>query len=71
MKEYRMNKRTESNPKGNNEVHSSDCRHYNQLTDYVYLGYHSSCFSALRKAKSLGYPNADGCKVCSPACHTE
>ncbi len=67
---YRMNKNTDNNPGGNNEVHNETCRHYSQLVNYLDLGYHSNCYSAVRKAKSLGYPKADGCKVCSPECHT-
>lgn len=69
MKRYRLNKNKDSNPNGNNEVHSQDCRFYNQLTSYVDLGLHSSCHSAVASAKALGYPNADGCKVCSDACN--
>ncbi len=67
---YRMNKNT-NNPGGNNEVHNEYCKHYYQLVNYLDLGYHSNCHSAVLDAKLKGYPNADGCKVCSPECHTE
>lgn len=68
MKRYRVNKNTANNPNGNNEVHSEDCRHYNQLYSYEDLGYHSNCQSAVASAKAKGYNKADGCAVCSPAC---
>lgn len=69
MKNYRVNKNTATNPNGNNEVHSEDCHHYNQLVSYEYLGQHSSCQSAVAEAKRRGYSKADGCKDCSPACN--
>ncbi len=34
------------------------------------LGSHSSCHGAVDKAKQKGYTKANGCKNCSPACHT-
>jgi len=70
MRNYRMNKRTDTNPNGNNEVHNDSCDYYYQLSSYEDLGPHSSCVSAVAKAKSMGYPNADGCSVCSSICHT-
>lgn len=69
MKSYRVNKNTDTNPNGNNEVHAEDCSHYSQLSNYEYLGVHSSCFSAVVKAKSLGYAKADGCAECCKPCH--
>lgn len=69
MKNYRVNKRTDTNPNGNNEVHNDSCKHYSQLSSYEYLGQFSNCEAAVTKAKSMGYPKADGCIVCSPTCH--
>ncbi len=69
MKRYRANKNTETNPNGNNEVHSEDCYHYSRLSSYADLGYHYGCQTAVEKAKSLGYYKADGCATCCPTCH--
>ena len=69
MKYYRVNKNTFANPNGDNEVHASDCVHYNQLTNFQPLGEHASCVTAVAMAKRIGYPNADGCAKCCPLCH--
>jgi hypothetical protein len=69
MKNYRVNKNTTTNPNGNNEVHSEDCRFYSQLVSFEHLGLHPNCQSAVTEAKNRGYYKADGCIVCSPACH--
>lgn len=68
MANYRMNKNKQAS--GDNEVHKEDCTYYNGLTNYINLGEHYGCVSAVAKAKSLGYPNADGCETCSITCHT-
>lgn len=70
MKKYRVNKHTYTNPKGNNEVHSDVCKHYHELVLFEDLGYHSTCYGAVADAKAKGYTKADGCVVCSNACHT-
>ena len=66
---YRVNKNTD-NPKRNNEVHNEHCQYYNKLVSYESLSNHSNCQSAVSTAKLMGY-DADGCIVCSSACHTE
>lgn len=69
MANYRVNKNTDTNPNGNNEVHKDSCPHYSMLTNYENLGPHSSCSSAVLTAKVKGYSKADGCKICIPECH--
>lgn len=69
MKYYRVNKSANTNPNGNNEVHSDTCRHYATLISYEALGLHANCQSAVAEAKRRGYPKADGCAECSPLCH--
>jgi hypothetical protein len=69
MKNYRLNKNKNSNPNGNNEVHSEDCHLYAILKDFIDLGQHPNCENAVAAAKKLGYPKADGCKHCSLSCH--
>lgn len=67
MAYYRVNKNKQSN--GDNEVHKAGCTYYSDLRNYEALGDHDSCASAVADAKSRGY-QADGCAVCSSACHT-
>ncbi|MBL4708431.1 MAG: hypothetical protein JKY48_08350 [Flavobacteriales bacterium] len=69
MKNYRINKNNNTNPGGHNEVHNQDCRYYNQLTNYEYLGQHPNCYSAVSEAKRRGYERADGCAICSGPCN--
>ncbi|MDD4149662.1 MAG: hypothetical protein PHE33_06500 [Bacteroidales bacterium] len=69
MKKYRMNKNTLNNPNGNNEVHEETCHYFNTMNSFEELGYHANCQSAVLEAKRKGYPKADGCKICSLACH--
>jgi len=67
MNNYYMNKNSQSN--GDNEVHKSTCAWLPHETNRLYLGLFSDCKQAIKKA--LAYDkDADGCKHCSPACHT-
>lgn len=68
MLNYRVNKNTFSNPRGDNEVHNSLCSYYYQLTNFEDLGKHENCDTAVRIAKTKGY-KADGCRMCSEKCH--
>lgn len=70
MKNYRVNKNTTTNPKGNNEVHSEDCRHYKSLLYFEDLGKHLICQTAITEAIRRGYIKADGCIECCPTCHS-
>ena len=70
MKNYRINKNTDTNPGGHNEVHDEDCPRYSSLRDYEDLGAHYNCHSAVREAKARGYYKADCCAICSSDCHT-
>lgn len=66
MRRYWVNNRTDSNPNNDHEVHKEMC--HRMPADKKDLGYHSTCQSALRKAKET-YSNVDGCAVCIPGCH--
>jgi hypothetical protein len=70
MANYRVNKNSFTNPKGDNEVHNEGCVHYSQLTNYEYLGDFVNCIGAVQAAKYKGY-KADGCIKCCPLCHKE
>jgi len=65
MAAYYVNNRQQSN--GDHEVHVSTCRVL--PADRKYLGEHASCATAVAEAKKY-YSRADGCAICSPACHT-
>lgn len=66
-KKYYVNKNPQSN--GDHEVHEESCRYLPLLQNRLYLGQYSSCKDAVSEAKRT-YPKADGCKTCSPSCHT-
>lgn len=67
MAEYYVNQRAQSN--GDHEVHRKDCNFLPISENRQYLGSFPSCHGAVQKAKEF-YPTADGCKHCSPECHT-
>jgi hypothetical protein len=64
-KSYYVNNNAQSN--GDHEVHEEGCRYMPE--NKKYLGEFSNCQDAVKEAK-LTYPKSDGCKTCSPACHT-
>ena len=66
---YIYNRNTDS--KGNHEVHTTICSYIPDYINRVEIsGNHSSCSSAIRKAKSeTGKTNFDGCYYCSRSCH--
>lgn len=65
---YYVNKNAQE--KGEHEVHKEECKKLPLPKNRQYLGYFSSCKDAVKKAKDY-YSNVDGCKLCSPACHTK
>ncbi len=67
MKKYYVNKRAQSN--GDHEVHHADCPYLPNLENRSYLGEFSNCKDAVREAERT-YSTADGCKTCSPSCHS-
>lgn len=64
---YYVNKNAQTN--GDHEVHKSGCSFMPNPENRQYLGDFSSCHPAVAAAKKI-YSTADGCKHCSPACHT-
>ena len=67
MDRYCMNKNAQAN--GDHEVHKSGCSSSPEPQNQQDLGFFSNCHDAVREAKIYN-PQADGCKHCSPACHT-
>lgn len=61
-------------PNGDHEVHElGNCPSRGALIPLgqrLDLGQHATCYSAVQRAKALGYPRADGCFYCSRPCHT-
>ncbi len=67
MPRYCVNMNEQDN--GDHEVHEEGCAWYPEPKNQLDLGYHINCFSAVEKAKET-YPQSNGCKHCSEACHT-
>lgn len=65
MARYNVNNNAQAN--GDHEVHKEGCIY--TPSDKTDLGYHNSCHSAVRQAKTI-YSTANGCKTCSNECHT-
>ena len=55
---------------GHYEVHEQGCYWLGIADETTFLGSFSSCQGAVEKAIWLGYHEVDGCKRCSPQCHT-
>lgn len=67
MKKYYVNKNKQSN--GDHEVHDADCKYLPNIENRIYLGEFSNCKPAVTEAKKT-YSQSNGCKTCSPDCHT-
>ena len=67
MDKYYVNNTSQSN--GDHEVHKTGCYWLGLIVSKTDLGYHSNCSSAVGKAKTY-YRQSNGCKTCSPFCHT-
>lgn len=67
MSVYYVNKNAQVT--GEHEVHKSGCYWMPEPQNRKYLGEYTSCHGAVKKSKEY-YNNVDGCKHCSPACHT-
>ena len=66
MPKYYVNDNAQ--PTGEHEVHSEYCKYLPFIKSKTDLGYHSGCYSAVRKAQQY-YLNVDGCAECSELCH--
>ncbi|MFZ5497267.1 MAG: hypothetical protein ACOZE5_18245 [Verrucomicrobiota bacterium] len=62
-----MNKNAQTS--GDHEVHDKTCPWVPKPENQFDLGYHPTCHPAVALAKRYN-PLADGCKHCSPDCHT-
>ncbi|UWY28116.1 hypothetical protein N4T20_20635 [Flavobacterium sp. TR2] len=64
---YYVNQNAQKN--GDHEVHTENCQYLPSIANRKYLGDFSSCKPAVDEAKKT-YSKANGCKICSPSCHT-
>jgi len=67
MAKYYVNNTAQSN--GDHEVHKDGCYWLSLISSKKDLGEHTTCYSAVRKAKET-YLKSNGCKTCSEDCHT-
>jgi hypothetical protein len=68
MKAYYVNNTAQLN--GDHEVHEDGCYWLSIASDTSYLGRYGSCQGAVAEAKRSHHRQSNGCKHCSPACHT-
>lgn len=67
MPRYYVNKNAQ--PNGDHEVHKQGCSFMPAEGNRIDLGEHSSCRTAVMKAKEH-YRQSNGCYFCSNECHT-
>ncbi|MCA1064297.1 hypothetical protein LCL98_12690 [Rossellomorea aquimaris] len=67
MAQFYVNQNQQSN--GEHEVHMEGCDFMPFEKNLLELGGHSSCSSAIQKAKET-YDQVNGCHHCTPECHT-
>jgi len=56
-------------PNGDHEVHRDGCQWMPNVLNRTYLGDYATCQPAVADAKKR-HPTANGCRTCSPTCHT-
>lgn len=66
---YYVNKKTDTNPNNNNEVHAEGCPKMPSPVNREYIGLFTNGRDAVAAAKRKGYINADGCYYCCPEAH--
>ncbi|RXK85717.1 hypothetical protein ESB13_02560 [Filimonas effusa] len=66
-KSYYVSNRAQ--PDGYHEVHNEDCQFLPSVNNRDHLGIFTSCYPAVAAARAK-YDKVDGCKFCSPGCHT-
>lgn len=67
MPRYYVNTNAQAN--GDHEVHKDGCPTPPEPENRQHLGEFSSCYEAVLAAKKY-YAQCNGCKNCSPECHT-
>lgn len=67
MPNYYVNKNAQ--PTGEHEVHRDGCPTPPEPENRLNLGVFTNCWDAVREAGKY-YRDVDGCRNCSPECHT-
>jgi hypothetical protein len=67
MARYYVSKNAQSN--GDHEVHKFSCSRLPKQQNRIFVGNHSSCRPAVRRARRK-YSQVNGCYYCSNSCHT-
>lgn len=67
MAQFYVNQNQQSS--GEHEVHMEGCDFMPFEKNLLELGGHSSCSSAIEKARET-YDQVNGCRHCTPDCHT-
>lgn len=52
------------------EVHEQSCYWLSIANRKTYLGFFVGCIPAVKISQESHYRNSNGCKHCSPICHT-
>jgi len=68
MAAYYVNRNAQ--PNGDHEVHKTGCTYMPDANNRTYLGEHSTCQSAVQKAREY-FSQVNGCYFCSRECHTQ
>jgi hypothetical protein len=67
MPNYYVNKKAQTT--GEHEVHKEGCPTPPDSANRLNLGFFTHCRDAVNEGRKY-YTNIDGCKNCSPECHT-
>ena len=67
MAYFYVNRNSQAN--GDHEVHTTGCSFMPQTENRIFLGDHTSCGLAVKKAREY-YSQVNGCYYCSKPCHT-
>jgi hypothetical protein len=65
---YYVNRNAQAN--GDHEVHRDGCAYMPAESSRIYLGVFSNCTDAVNASRKH-YSQVNGCKKCSPTCHTQ
>ncbi len=68
MDQYIVNRDQTKNPGLHHEVHTLSHAQQLGISNYIYLGFHTGCSTAVTEAQQR-YEDADGCAICCAFCH--
>ena len=68
MARYYVNRNAQ--PNGDHEVHKQGCSYMPADENRINLGEHTTCHTAVAKAKREHFAKSNGCYYCSNECHT-